>query len=153
MEMTEIGEEPIHKLYRSRDDRIVAGVCGGLGDYFGVEPVIFRVLFLLLILQVGAGILLYLLLALIIPLEPVSRSEARVSRRDKIREFARDLGREVQTLTHRGWFANRRNMLGSIFILIGLSVLFSQLFPQYWFGWPVILPIVTILIGLYIILK
>ncbi len=50
-------------LTRSSTDRVIAGVCGGLGDYFGVNPIVFRVLFVLLALPGGApGLLPYLIL-------------------------------------------------------------------------------------------
>lgn len=55
------------KLYRSRDERLIAGVCGGLGGYFSLDPVIFRIAFVLSILASGIGILVYIILWLIIP--------------------------------------------------------------------------------------
>jgi phage shock protein C len=58
------------RLYRSRTDRKIAGICGGLGQYFGVDPVIFRIVWLLLLLGLGAGLVVYLILWLIIPTEP-----------------------------------------------------------------------------------
>ena len=54
-------------LYRSRKNRIIAGVCGGLGNYFGIDPVIIRILWLLLILYGGSGILIYIIAWIIIP--------------------------------------------------------------------------------------
>jgi phage shock protein C len=60
----------VKHLYRSRTDRWFAGVCGGLGHYFGIDPTLVRALFVLFGLVVGGGILAYLLLWLIIPLEP-----------------------------------------------------------------------------------
>lgn len=58
------------RLYRARDDRWLAGICGGIGAYFGLDPTLIRVLFVLFALVVGGGIFLYLLLWIIIPLEP-----------------------------------------------------------------------------------
>ncbi len=55
------------RLYRSRTNRWVAGVCGGLADYFGVDPTAVRVAFVLLALWQGLGVLVYVVLALIIP--------------------------------------------------------------------------------------
>src|SRR2546428_8842047 len=46
-------------LRRSRDDRVIAGVCGGLGRYLGVDPVLLRVAFVVLALGGGAGFLIY----------------------------------------------------------------------------------------------
>lgn len=55
-------------LTRSSTDRVIAGVCGGLGDYFGVNPIVFRVLFVLLALPGGApGLLPYLILWFVMP--------------------------------------------------------------------------------------
>jgi len=58
-------------LYRSRTDRWIGGVCGGLGAYFNVDSNAVRVAFVLLALWQGFGVLLYLLMVLIVPDEPV----------------------------------------------------------------------------------
>ena len=56
------------KLYRSKTDRKVAGVCGGLGEFFGFDPTLARLVFVFLSLPGGApGILPYLVLWLVIP--------------------------------------------------------------------------------------
>lgn len=55
------------RLYRSESDRKVAGVCGGLGEFFRVDPVLFRVGFVVLAFACGVGILLYLALWLLLP--------------------------------------------------------------------------------------
>ena len=55
------------ELHRSRSDRMLAGVCGGLGEYFNVNPVFYRVGFVILTLLGGAGILVYGACALVIP--------------------------------------------------------------------------------------
>ncbi len=55
-------------LSRSTTDRVIAGVCGGLGNYFGVNPIVFRFLFVLLALPGGApGLLPYFILWLVMP--------------------------------------------------------------------------------------
>lgn len=59
------------RLYRSRTDKMIAGVCGGIGKYFDIDPVIIRLLFLLLSFGgMGFGLLVYILAWVIIPLEP-----------------------------------------------------------------------------------
>ncbi len=50
------------KLYRSETDRKLAGVCGGLGEYFDVDPVFFRIAFVVLFFAGGFGLLLYLIM-------------------------------------------------------------------------------------------
>jgi phage shock protein C len=63
-------EEGKRVLRRSRRDRWIAGVCGGLGEFFGLSPAWFRIGFLIALIPGGVpGILLYLLFWLIIPAE------------------------------------------------------------------------------------
>lgn len=58
------------RLYRSRSDRIIAGVCSGIGRYVRVDPVAVRFIWVVGILLGGVGVLAYLLAWLIIPSEP-----------------------------------------------------------------------------------
>jgi phage shock protein PspC (stress-responsive transcriptional regulator) len=58
------------RLYRSRNDRKLWGVCGGLGKYFDIDPVIFRIVFVVTIFFGLAGLLVYIIMTLIVPLEP-----------------------------------------------------------------------------------
>ena len=62
------GNQP-KRLYRSKSNKVIAGVCGGIGEYFNVDPVIVRLLWVLLVLGYGFGILAYLIAWLIIPLK------------------------------------------------------------------------------------
>ena len=55
------------RLYRSRQSRMIAGVCGGLGEYFGVDPTLVRLVFALLFLAYGFGPLLYIIMWIVIP--------------------------------------------------------------------------------------
>lgn len=58
------------RLYRSRTDRMIAGVAGGLGRYFGIDPTLVRLAFVILSLAGMSGGLAYLILWVVIPLEP-----------------------------------------------------------------------------------
>lgn len=58
------------KLYRSRTDRKIWGVSGGLAKYFDIDPTIVRVIFVASILAGTLGIWVYLIMALVVPLEP-----------------------------------------------------------------------------------
>ncbi|HPS42079.1 MAG TPA: PspC domain-containing protein [Anaerolineaceae bacterium] len=59
------------RLYRSRTDRKIAGVCGGLGEYFNFDPTLVRLLFVLGLIFVGGTFWAYLIIALIVPEEPL----------------------------------------------------------------------------------
>ncbi|HON99270.1 MAG TPA: PspC domain-containing protein [Syntrophales bacterium] len=61
----------MEKLYLSTTDKKIAGVCGGLGEFFDKDPTLFRILFILLILfSFGFGVLAYLVMWLVIPSRP-----------------------------------------------------------------------------------
>ncbi len=66
------------KLYRSRTDKKVCGVCGGLAKYMNMDVSIMRLIAVLLILFAGGGLLAYIICALVIPEEPENVIEAEV---------------------------------------------------------------------------
>ena len=63
--------ENTNRLARSRTDYMVGGVCGGIGEYFNIDPTLVRLLFaLLVVFGVGTGLLVYIVLMIIVPEEP-----------------------------------------------------------------------------------
>ncbi len=56
-------------LRRSRSDRILGGVCGGIAHYFGVDPLLIRLIFIVAAIAMGSGLLLYVLLWVLVPEE------------------------------------------------------------------------------------
>lgn len=59
------------RLYRSTDDRMIAGVCGGLAEYFNLDPTVVRLIALLLLVMGGApGLLPYIILWIVVPERP-----------------------------------------------------------------------------------
>ncbi len=66
------------KLYRSRKDKIIGGVCGGLAKYFEIDPVLIRILFVLLTLFHLSGVFIYLILLILIPQEPFNPDEIEI---------------------------------------------------------------------------
>lgn len=59
------------KLYRSRTDKMLFGVCGGLADYFNVDPTIIRLL-MLFVWMTGGGFIAYIAAGIIMPEEPLN---------------------------------------------------------------------------------
>ncbi len=66
-----MSHQPYRKLYRSRKERMIAGVCGGLAKHFSVDPTMVRLIAVLLVLLGGLSFLVYLILWIIMPLEPI----------------------------------------------------------------------------------
>lgn len=146
------------KLYRSRTDRVLFGVCGGLGKYFDVDPVIFRILFVILFFIDGVGIIAYLILVLIVPVEGSAAKSGSVG--SEAQELADKLGKSAEGFAAKmetGEYVPRgkaANYLGMFIILLGLYFLAREIVPsQFMLRNDIILPGAIVLLGLYIILK
>ncbi|RUR14874.1 PspC domain-containing protein [Legionella septentrionalis] len=59
------------KLYRSRKDKMIAGVCGGLAEYFNMDPTLMRLIFIVFLLLGGCAFLVYIIMWLVVPKEPM----------------------------------------------------------------------------------
>ncbi len=58
------------KLYKSKNDRMICGVCGGIAEYFNVDATLIRLLLILFGCTAGSGVIAYLIAAIVIPMEP-----------------------------------------------------------------------------------
>ena len=65
-----MNEQTHKKLYRSRKQRLIAGVCGGLAEYFDMDPTWMRLIFIVLLLAFGSTLIVYLIMWLIVPDAP-----------------------------------------------------------------------------------
>ena len=153
------------RLYRSRSDRMIWGVCGGLAKYFDIDPTIIRIIAVLSIFLNGLGILAYIILAIVVPLEGSKATEPKDTIKENVEEMketASELGREIQsTLTgeegesqevakvrHR-----RRNLLGIILIVLGILFLLGNFNLFWWLHWGNFWPLILVAVGLLIIVS
>ncbi len=115
---TQIAAGADKRLYRSGRDRVLAGVAGGLGEYFDLDPVWFRIGFVVLAIGGGSGLLIYLLMWLVIPRTPEGYTAPNTPR-------ASLAGAAV---------------VGVVFVIVGTIALVNTISP--WMGqyvWPVVL--------------
>lgn len=138
----------VKKLYRSSTDKVIFGVCGGLADYLEVDSLVIRIIFLLLVLAGGSGIFVYLILALVMPKET---GKEKIDLSEELRSPAETL---AQNIKERRLIVCIRNIAGIIIVLIGLSLLFKEIFKVELFGWlewKTIIALVLVLFGVNII--
>ncbi len=139
------------RLYRSKKDRILFGVCGGLAKYFDFDPILVRLLFVIATLMDGIGILAYLLILVFVPREPGELAE--IDRKGKIKEMVGDIGEKAQDIAEEikkeGKRISRRELFGLILVIVGCLVLFRTFFPyeMQWIKWGLIWPTVIIVVG------
>jgi len=128
---------PPRRLMRSRDDRVIAGVCGGLGEYLGVDAVLIRIAALILVFAGGAGIILYLIGWIAMPEAPES----------PVPPGAEGAARPAPAHPTSGAFA-----VGLLFVLIGAFFLLDEVFPDF-LSWHYIWPIALIAVGVAVLLR
>ena len=59
------------RLYKSRDDRVIEGICGGIGEYLDVDPTLVRIVWLLFTFAGGAGLIVYIIASVVVPERPL----------------------------------------------------------------------------------
>jgi len=108
------------RLYRSRTEKMIAGVAGGFAQYLDIDPVFIRLAFVCLIFFHGAGIIIYFVSALIIPKEEIEGTEPTVEEKqiNEQERKAKKIERKV----------NRDKYIGAILIIFGLLFLADNLF-------------------------
>ena len=156
------------RLYRSRTDRMLGGVCSGLGAYFGVDPSLVRLVFVLLFIFGGSGFLLYLILWIVLPEEGRAYASSEETTRANVQEIAergKQLGEDVKAAfggAHESGAApaspfppearpaqasnEGARIFGLILIGIGVIFLLGNLLPAFSFSswWPLALVVVGV---------
>lgn len=132
-----------NKLFRSRKNKVISGVCSGLGSYFRIDPIIFRFGFVALLLAGGSSIIIYLILLVVIPKEPldvntdINNSQASSGSFDAFQQ--QDLSRDENE-------NSSKTIFGLLLISGGALMLLSNLVPL--FNLQKLWPAILIIIGL-----
>ena len=126
-----------NRLYRSKQDKIITGVCGGLGKYFNIDPIIPRLIFIALTISSGAGLFIYILMSFMVPAEDGS-------------PVIIDITEQVKNNK-----TNRRLIAGFVLVLIGCFFFLQQVFPEfgYLMRWRFLLPLLLIAFGVNLLIK
>ncbi len=136
------------KLYRSRRVRVFGGVAGGLAQYFNIDPIIVRVLFVVITIMNGIGILLYIILWIVVPEEPFETAY-KVKTESSDSAQTEDAQKEANISHHKISGDRGRVVAGFILIIIGLFFLADRFIPA--FNFHDVFPILLVLLGAYLI--
>lgn len=142
------GDAMRDKLYRSRRVRVFGGIAGGLAQYFNLDPILVRVLFVVVTLLHGFGILLYIILWIVVPEEPFE-----IAYQVKTDDQPAADGQSAQTdsMNFDGTQSlpkkqgSGRIVVGIVLIVIGLIFFADRIIPS--FDLRDVLPIAFVLIG------
>lgn len=130
-------KDDMRRLYRSRQDKVIAGVCGGIGEYFKVDPVWIRIAFVLLIFAQGVGVILYIIAFLLMPENPHQKKE-------KTTQFETTISDMTRNRQGKGSY-----IMGAILIVIGAIFLLQNLFS--WFSFAYVWPLILIALGVFLL--
>ncbi len=148
-------KQPVPKRFsRSSTDKVLAGVCGGLGTYFELDPTVFRIIFVVATFFGGFGLLLYIILALLVPADDQTPDEPI----KKVRTVAAQVGRAVENGTNiaKAEVSRRRGdhaWAGLVLVLAGILFLLANFGFFRWVDAGKFWPILLILIGLFIVAR
>jgi phage shock protein C len=146
MEENTTGTETPKKLYKSRHDKMIDGVCGGLAEYFGMSSSLVRILFVLFGIFGGSGIIAYITAMILVPANP-----------DHIRGSVLDEDEANRIQNKRN--VNYSLFWGIVLILFGAVLFLDELnvlrFHRLWryFDWELVAPTLLIAIGLFLIMS
>lgn len=131
------------RLYRCRENRMLAGVAGGLAEYTGLDPSLVRILWLVSVFFWGAGILLYIAMAIIVPLEPLTREAAAAHAADVTAGIA-------SPHAHREGSGRVMTFIGVVLLLIGSLALIDAYLPG-WASWRQLWPLLFLGAGGFLV--
>jgi len=147
------------RVTKSKTDRVIDGVCGGLAEYFGIDSVLVRLAFVALIFINGIGVVLYIILVIIMPnAEKLDQSPGETIREnvqemgERIKEAGEELGTALSRKTEEK-HSNRAVWFGILLILIGIIFLLKNLNIIPRFDNDLLWPIIIILIGTWLLIK
>jgi phage shock protein C len=138
------------KLYRSKTNRMVGGVCGGLGTFLNIDPIFIRLLFVLLLFGSDFGFLLYLVLWIVIPEE----GKAYGFKEDSLGEKVRSIGDDIQQAVTQP-HPQAGLIMGVGLIVIG-GFLFLDRLNLSWMNWvdlDILWPILLIIGGVVLLFR
>ncbi len=137
-------------LCRSRDNRVIAGVCGGIAEYFATDPTIIRLVWAAFALT-GTGVIVYIIAAIIMP-ERNQSSFDRFDDYDPEKDFKDYTSTEFKEERYGKPSGNNgRLILGAVLIFFGLLI-FLQRFVS-WIDFKLLWPLVFVVIGMLMIFK
>lgn len=130
------------RLYRNTSRKMIGGVCSGIADYFSIDPVLVRLLFIILVLHQGIGILAYIILWIVVPAKHAATaaySDTDDPDSDEV------LTEPWPAAEHSGAQSYRSSFFGGIaLIVIGVLFLLDNFIPGFGLDhfWPVLLIVV-----------
>jgi len=164
--------EKQRRLYRSEKERLLGGVCGGLAEYFKTDPVLVRVIFVILTFLLGGllGLVAYIVLWIIVPRASspdLSAKEAVKDNIEELKETATEAGKKVKehideikgNPTEAGKEGRKTAgrglayFLGIVLIALGVILFLANFGLSWWLGfanaWPVVFIILGVLLLVY----
>ncbi len=145
-------EQPTKRFTRSRRDRILGGVCGGIAEYFSIDPTLVRVVVVVLALWKGWVVFLYMILWWVMP-----EADASVSGDDRVKQVTEEMKnaaqRAARTITGDRSRMTMRFVIGGLLILIGAAALIQPYVSWHFYRWEYLWPAVIVVIGVLIMFR
>jgi phage shock protein PspC (stress-responsive transcriptional regulator) len=145
------------RLIRDSKNKMIAGVAAGIANYFEIDPNVIRLLFIVLAVFGGSGILIYFLLWLLLPKDSSKTTEEKDVMRENVQQMkdaVRDFAKEIKKETHMDHYEKKeksQRSLGIILVVVGLVFLLTNLGLLDMYVMKKLWPVLLIFLGILVV--
>lgn len=135
-----------NRLYRSESDKKIAGVCGGIAEYFGIDSTIIRLIWTISIAVYGTGLLVYIIAAIIMP------TKGEIDAKMNMHQDSDEINKQKNNIFN-GDFDKEKNkkFWGYLLIIIGAILLSKRFIVLEWLSFRFLFPIILIILGILVL--
>ena len=135
-----------NRLYRSETDKKIAGVCGGIAEYFEIDSTIIRLIWVISIAVYGTGLLVYIIAAIIMP------TKGEIDTKLNMHQDSDEVNEQKNGASDGNLDKERtRNLFGYVLIIVGAILISKRFLVLNWLSFKFLFPIVLVILGILIL--
>lgn len=135
-----------NRLYRSETDKKIAGVCGGIAEYFEIDSTIIRLIWVISIAVYGTGLLVYIIAAIIMP------TKGEIDTKMNMHQDSNEVNEQKNGASDGNFDKEKtRNLFGYVLIIAGAILISKRFLVLKWLSFKFLFPIVLVILGILIL--
>lgn len=135
-----------NRLYRSETDKKIAGVCGGIAEYFEIDSTIIRLIWVISIAVYGTGLLVYIIAAIIMP------TKGEIDTKLNMHQDSDEVNEQKNGASDGNFDKEKtRNLFGYVLIIAGAILISKRFLVLKWLSFKFLFPIVLVILGILIL--
>ena len=135
-----------NRLYRSETDKKIAGVCGGIAEYFEIDSTIIRLIWVISVAVYGTGLLVYIIAAIIMP------TKGEIDTKMNMHQDSNEVNEQKNGASDGNFDKEKtRNLFGYVLIIAGAILISKRFLVLKWLSFKFLFPIVLVILGILIL--